>query len=164
MAASLLGCGSGGAPGGLRGGAGGTTATGSGSMTWKDDGAAHGASFATGVLARTSVTDLLEVSGADTAGMAIAFALSTPTPIAAAPFTCAQVGTNGIIVSLVYTTTGNATNSTQSCAINLATVGTTTGAHAIGTFSAVIALTAGGTKTLSDGQFDLPLTVSQTGL
>jgi hypothetical protein len=162
VAAALLGCGGSAPAGGPVGGLGGTVGTGSGTMTWKDDGAAHSASFGTGVLARTSTTDLLELSGADATGAAIAFALSTPPPIVPAPFTCAQVGMNGTIVSLVYTS-ANAASSTQSCAITLATVGMATGARATGTFSAVIALTAGGTKTLSDGHFDLPLTVSQTG-
>jgi len=48
----------------------------------------------------------------------------------------------------------------QSCAIEIGSLGETTGTRATGSFSATFTLTGGGTKEITDGLFDVMLTVS----
>jgi hypothetical protein len=161
LAAALLcaisaGCGSG---GGTSGDAGVNHDTGSlpgvGTFTWKEGGTTHSAQFATASIITMANLELLEIAAGDpNVGIALAVSVQPP-PITTGPYACG--GSNYPIVSFSYT---GASGQNQTCMINLTSVGTTTGSHVVGTFSASFALTAGGTKTITDGQFDVTAIVS----
>jgi hypothetical protein len=153
--AIAAGCSSGGASG--DGGAPRDTgsALGSGILTWKEGGTMHTAQFATGTMARSASLDLLEVTGADVAvGLSFGVA-SMPPPLIAGAYACG--GTGYPIVSLAYTGTDG---QMLTCAIDLTSVGTVAGAHTVGTFSASLGVAGGGIKAITDGRFDVVMTVS----
>jgi hypothetical protein len=151
-----VGCGSG---GGTSGDAGLNHDSGSlpgvGTFTWKEGGTTHSAQFATASIITSANLELLEIGAGDpNVGIAIAISVQPP-PIAAGPYACG--GITYPLVSFSYT---GSSGQNQTCMINLTSVGTTTGSHVVGTFSASFALTAGGTKTITDGQFDVTAIVS----
>jgi hypothetical protein len=147
--ALLLGCGSdGGAPGG---GDGGVAPTGSGTLTWLDNGTKHSALFATGARVTTTMIDMVQVSGGE-ANTGISFGVSMPPPLVPGTYPCGVSGTGSrIIVSF----SDNSGVLFQSCTVTLTSIGGKTGEHAVGTFSAT-----GGGKAITGGMFDVPLTVS----
>ena len=131
------------------------TALGGGVLTWKEGGTMHAAQFATAAMARSASLDLLEVTGAEQA-LGLAFGIGfMPPPLVAGPYTCG--GTGYPIVSFTY----NGTEGQMlTCAIDLTSVGTVAGAHAVGTFTATLGVAGGGSKLITDGRFDVPMTVS----
>jgi hypothetical protein len=147
--ALLLGCGSdGGGPGG---GDGGVVPTGSGTLTWLDNGTKHTALYPAGARVTSTMMDMVQVSGGE-ANTGISFGVSMPPPLVPGTYPCGVSGTGSrIIVSFSYTSVGLF----QGCSVTLTSVGGKTGERAVGTFSAT-----GGGKTITTGMFDVPLTVS----
>ena len=101
---------------------------------------------------------MLQIAGGE-AAVGIAFGVSMPPPLVPGTHTCSQVGVGGVIVSISYNRPGVGPLA-SSCTITIATIGATTGTHATGTFSAVFPLDAGGTKAITNGNFDLSQLVS----
>ncbi len=149
----LAGCGSdgGGSPAGT-GGAGGTQ-TAVGTMSWTDDGVRHTTSFASGAFVASAMMDLWQISGGTSSGLGVAMGVGVTPPLVAGTYVCAQNGMRPI-VSFSYTTTGLEPLA-SACTIDIATIGVTSGTRATGTFSATFPLTAGGTKAIANGAFNL---------
>jgi hypothetical protein len=56
--------------------------------------------------------------------------------------------------------TNNDSSQMETCTIVLSTVGDTTGSRATGTFSGTVPLKSGGSATITNGVFDVTLTVT----
>ena len=153
FATLIAGCGSGnnagnnGGEGGVPGGAG---------VTWKDNGTQQTASFGAATRTKSATLDMLQVVGSNAAGRAAGFVVSSPPPLLPGPYACSDTGVNGRIVTI----TADEATMFQSCMIDIGAIGETTGTRTTGSFSAPFTLSGGGTKTITDGQFDLMLTVS----
>jgi len=155
LCAAGAGCGSSGGGPGDGGATGDTGIAANGVLTWKEGGTVHSAPFAAAAMARSSMLDLLQITGAEpTIGLSFGIAVRPP-PLVAGSYACGGAGYP--IVSFTYTGTEG---EMFSCAIELTSVGTVTGAHAVGRFSATLGVPGGGSKVITDGQFDIPVTVS----
>ncbi len=157
LAATGLACGSGSGTAGDGGGVDIGTAIGGGTLTWKEGGTTHTGQIATASIVRDAQLDLLEIGGADPK-VSVALGVSMgPPPLTTGTYNCG--GTTYPIVSFSYTGTG-ADGTKLTCTIDLTAVGFTSGAHAVGTFSASFGLTGGGMGTVTDGRFDIPAIVN----
>jgi hypothetical protein len=154
------GCGSGGS-GTLRDGSGGGGgSSGTGTLSWQDDGAAHATMFGTASLVTSSGLQILQIAGGEASGIGIAFGVSAKLAVGLGTFQCGPGANAGYpITSFSYTATG-VDPLYQSCTVSVTALGAADGEHASGTFSAVLTKTAGGTKAITAGVFDLPLNVS----
>jgi hypothetical protein len=150
--AVTLGCGGGG-NGGNGSGNGGSTGATSGGMSWVQDGARHTAMFVTGQRTVDARTDYLQIMAMD-ASEEIALEVSTPPPLAPGMYKCGPATVERIIVT--FTTSG----ALQTCAIDIGAVGAQSGDHATGTFSATVTLPGGQASTITDGVFDVTLSVT----
>jgi hypothetical protein len=163
LAALLVGCGSDG-PGASTGGAGtGGGAAGTGGVfTWKEDGAMKTTIYPSGTRTTSSMLDMVQIAGGDATGTGLAMGVTLrPPPLAAGTFDCASTGMNGLIVSAAYTKTNATVGFMATCSITITTLGAATGDRLIGTFSATFTGSGAPTVTLTDGKFDVPLTVSK---
>jgi hypothetical protein len=139
------------------GGTGGTT-TGGGSMTWKQNGQAHTAAFASGSRAISSASDFVQFVGSEST-VAVSFGVATAAPpLTTGTTACGATSATAPFASFSYT--GNSAGLASSCSITLTTLGDVTGSHSTGTFSGSISLDSGGTAEITDGVFDVMLTVS----
>jgi len=139
------------------GGTGGTTSSG-GSMTWKQNGQAHTAAFASGSRAISTASDFAQFVGSEST-VAVSFGVATAAPpLTTGTTACGVSSATAPFASFSYT--GNSTGLASSCTITLTTLGDVTGSHATGTFSGSISLDSGGTAEITDGVFDVTLTVS----
>jgi hypothetical protein len=128
---------------------------GGGVMTWKEGGTPHTAQFATAAFAHSASLDLLNVVGSEP-NLGLAFGIGAkPPPLVTGQYACG--GTGYPIVSLTYTGTEG---QMFTCAIDLTALGATAGSHAVGTFSATLGVAGGGSKVITEGRFDVPMTVS----
>jgi hypothetical protein len=161
LAAGAAGCGSthGGARGGGGGGGGGGT-PGNGTISWQDDGVAHETAFATASLVTSSGIQLLQVAGGEAGGIGIAFGVSGKPTIELGAFPCGPAAGGGYpITSFSYTADG-VDPLFDSCTVSISALGAADGESAAGAFSAVLTKTAGGTKAITAGVFNVPLNVS----
>jgi hypothetical protein len=155
LCAIAAGCSSGAAPGDAGAPRDTGAALGGGILTWKEGGTMHTAQFATGTMARSASLDLLEVTGADVAvGLSFGVAVMPP-PLVAGPYACG--GSGYPIVSFSYTGTDG---QMLTCALDVTSLGTVAGAHTVGTFSASLSVAGGATKAITDGRFDVVMTIS----
>jgi hypothetical protein len=157
LLAALSGCG-GSSGGGHAPDGGGPSGT--GTFTWKDGGTIHTALFASGARVTSAGLDMVQVTGSD-AGAAVSFGVSLrPPPLLPGAYACSDNGAaTGRIVSIDYTI-GTVSGLAPTCAITLTSFGDSTGTHATGTFSATVPLSDGTTRMITDGAYDVPLTVS----
>lgn len=158
LLAGAAGCGSsapGSPDGGGRGGA-----SGSGTLTWQDDGVSHQALFASATLVTSSGLQILQITGGEASGIGIAFGVSAKPAVGLGAFQCGLGDAGGYpITSFSYTATG-VDPLYQSCMVGITALGATSGTRASGTFSAVLNKTGGGTKAITAGVFDAALTIS----
>lgn len=98
-------------------------------------------------------------AGGEASGVGIAFGVSTRSAVAPGDFQCGPAAGGYPITSFSYTATG-VEALYQSCTVRIPALGAAKGEHATGTFSAVLNKTGGGTKAITAGAFDVPLTVS----
>ena len=152
LSAGAAGCGSGKSTGG--GGGSGGGGGNNGTVSWKDDGVLHQTSFATASLVASSGINILQIAGGEANGIGIAFGVTAMPAVTVGEFQCGPAADGGAypITSFSYTAPG-VDPLFQSCNVDLATLGTAVS----GTFSAVFTKTAGGTKAITDGTFNLPL-------
>ena len=135
--------------------------SGTGTLTWKDNGTMHAALFATGSRVVTATLDYLQVAGGESAGMTgLSFGVATPPMLAPGPFACSEAGMNGRIVSFAYETGGSNSSVPTACTVDLTMLGESSGTRAKGSFSAVVTLDDGSARTITDGVFDVALVVS----
>lgn len=155
--AGAVGCGSSSANNPDGGGGG---ASGSGTISWQDDGVAHRTLFASASLVTSSGLQILQIAGGEASGVGIAFGVSAKPAVGLGAFQCGLGDAGGYpITSFSYTATG-VDPLYQSCMVSVTTLGAASGARASGTFSAVLNKTGGGTKAITAGVFDAALTVS----
>jgi hypothetical protein len=125
------------------------------SMTWLDDGASECAQEVSAVLDSTATLDLLNIVGSQASGVGIAFGISTNGVAIGGTYTCGDLTNRTVAVSFNYQQ-GSTPNLVSTCTIDVTSAGGP-GVKASGTFSAVVTLTGGGTKTVTNGAFDAPL-------
>ena len=158
LAAVAAGCGSTGGGASANGGGGGTP--GNGTISWEDDAVAHETAFATASLVTSSGIRLLQVAGGEAGGIGIAFGVAGKPTIDLGAFQCGPAAGGGYpITSFSYTANG-VDPLFQSCTVSVTALGAADGDRASGTFSAVLTKTAGGTKAITAGVFNVPLNVS----
>jgi hypothetical protein len=157
LVVAVAGCGSGGAPKGEGGVAGcQPAASGLGMMSWLDDGTSECAVSALATFENTPQLTLFSLTGATTT-VGLGFGVTTVLGPAAigGSYTCAPLDS----VSVTFNYTQGQTNIfAQSCDITLNMQGTA-GVHATGTFSATLMPASGGTKLITNGVFDAPVTI-----
>jgi hypothetical protein len=159
LALASTGCGGGGS--GTPGPGDGGVPPGSGTLNWLDDGARKNAVSPSAALARSSLMDYLQVTGSVAGGnAAVSFGVAATPPITPDTILCGGPGGTGQrpFASVGYTS-GTDPIAT-SCSVTISTIVLTDPPHVTGTFEAVFPKTGGGTKTISDGHFDLAMTVS----
>lgn len=153
------GSGSGGKSTGTGGGGGGGT-SGNGAISWQDDGVAHQTSFASASLVTASGLQFLQIAGGEPSGIGIAFGVSARPTVVLGASQCGPADGGGYpITSFSYTADG-VDPLFQSCTVSIDALGTADGESVSGTFLAVLSKTAGGTKAITAGQFNVPLNVS----
>ena len=154
--AAGAGCGSG-TPKGGQGGSGGGGGSNGSAILWQDDGALHQTSFATASLVSSSGIQILQIAGGEASGIGIAFGVTDMPSVHTGSFQGGPAPDGGAypITSFSYTAPG-VDPLFQNCEVNVNVLTATTVA---GTFSAVLTKTAGGTKSITAGRIDLPLTV-----
>jgi hypothetical protein len=158
--AATLAAGCGGSAGGMGslpdGGGGGA---GMGTMTWKENGATKTSSFASAARVTSAQSDMVQVTGSNGDPTALSFGVAVkPPPLVPGTYAC--FGASYPIVSMTYLSKGASSGAMGSCSIVISTVGDVAGSHITGTFTATLPLDNGTTKTLTDGKFDLALTVN----
>ena len=157
LSAGAAGCGSIG--GASPDGGGGGGAAGAGTITWQDDGVAQQTLFASASLVAASGLQILQVAGGEPT-IGIAFGVSAKPTVELGSFPCGPGPAAGYpITSFSYTASG-VDPLFVSCTVSITALGAATGEHVSGTFSAVLNKTAGGTKALTAGVFNLTLNVS----
>jgi hypothetical protein len=130
---------------------------GGGKLNWLDDGTRQNAVFAAAAMARSSMLDLLQITGSTANGAAAtSFGVAAMPPLGLGAVAC---GTGGYPFSTITYSPG-AESVYTSCSVTVSTLVLTGTPHVSGKFEAVFPKTGGGTKTISDGTFDLPLTVT----
>lgn len=162
IAVALAGCGggSGSADGSAMGTAGTGGPAGQGTLTWKEAGTMHTALIASATRTKSAALDVLMITGGEASNTGVGFNVAVqPPPLAAGTFTFNPAG-GYPIVSASYQANGVSATAPTAVSIDLTVLGDTTGTHAVGTFSATFSFPGGTTKTVTDGKFDLALTVS----
>jgi len=161
LSTGAAGCGSGnGGKSTGSGGSGGGGTSGNGEISWHDDGVAHQTSFASASLVSASGLQLLQIAGGEASGIGIAFGVSAKPAVQLGAFQCGPAdGGSYPITSFSYTADG-VDPLFQGCTVSIAALGAADGESVSGTFSAVLTKTAGGTKAITAGEFNLPLNVS----
>jgi hypothetical protein len=133
---------------------GGSTGGGAG-MSWVDGGSRRTATFASGARTISSMTDLFQVTGSEPSGTALSLGVAMVPPLVPGTYACGVTQTR-----TVTTFASNDSNVFEGCTIGVASIGATTGEHVTGTFSGTLTLMGGGRRVITDGTFDVPLTVT----
>jgi len=127
-------------------------------ISWQEDGVTIVGLGIKPALLSSGGRDSLEIIGLGTAThVGVAVFVAAPTPLSPQTFVCNQTTTGQSVIVTYTESDGGLDLSTQSCTVVLTQVGVPGGASAIGTFEAVFNLGSGGTKTISNGRFNLPL-------
>ncbi len=127
-------------------------------MSWLDDGTQECAASVRATFADTPIYTTFSLTGA-TPTLAISFGVSTvlaPGPIGGS-YSCVPLDS----LSGTFSYTQGQTNvAAHSCQLTLNMKGTD-GVHATGTFSATLITADGGTKSITNGVFDAPVTIGR---
>jgi hypothetical protein len=184
VALLLIGCGSSGSTGkagipsgtgvgphegGTAGSSGSGTGTGScatSPVVWKDDGTTRCASTAEAILSTNTPTNpfdggpspetSLEVVTIQTAAAFTFSLIVTSAGALGGTYDCTASPAG--LVEISYDDVGVFSTTVVSCSVTVTLTPADGGTIAVGTFSAVLSVTDGGTKTLSDGTFDIRVT------
>ncbi len=171
MVAAVAGCGPSSNPksdagggAGANGGGGGSGGNGGGGgstgdiFTWKESGTLHTATIAGGSRVKSAASDTIQIIGGDAAGTAVTLGVSTPVPpLTPGSFACRPTSGTEPSAFMSYTNNGGGE---ETCTIVLSTFGDATGSRATGTFSGTVPLASGGSAVITDGVFDVTLTVT----
>ena len=126
-------------------------------VSWLDDGKKTSATTGNAVWASKEGRDSIDMNGVNhSAGIEIYTAM--PTPFTAQTFVCGQMAPDQALL-LTYRNDNPAGPAiqTESCSVSFTQVGAIGGAPIIGTFEVVFDLPNGGTKTITNGTFQIPL-------
>jgi len=146
LAVSLsLNCSSGG------GGGGGQSGT---QMSWLEDGVPVTPFGADATLTSSSGGDSLRIDGLTQGPGSVTIIMGAVSPFAPQTFDCNQLA-SGQTVTISYANGTGFDIKDQSCKVVVTQVGKVGGPPVMGTFEAVISLTPSGSKTISNGVFDL---------
>ena len=126
-------------------------------MSWLDDGTPGCAGWAFATFENTPIYTTFSLTGAATP-LGISFGVSTVLAPGAIAGSYSCVPLDSVSVTFNYTQGQGNNFGAQSCELTLNMQGTA-GVHATGTFSATFLLTGGGTKAITDGVFDAPVTI-----
>jgi|SRR6516225_329310 hypothetical protein len=125
-------------------------------MSWVDDGAPVTPFGADATLTSSGGTDSLRIDGLRQGAGSVTIVMTAPTPFAAQTFDCNQLASGQTVLVSYANGTGFDVND-QSCTVVICQVRMAGGPAVTGTFEAVISLTPSGTKTISNGVFNLPV-------
>jgi hypothetical protein len=123
-------------------------------FTWLDDGVMTTATLGQATWASTGGRDSVEML-ATTDRVGVTIYAATPTPLTAQTFVCGSG--QSLLLSYRNDDPAGPTIRTPSCTVVFTQIGAVGGAPVIGTFEVVFELSSGGTKSLTNGSFDLPL-------
>ncbi|HEY5450850.1 MAG TPA: hypothetical protein VIQ54_18980 [Polyangia bacterium] len=163
VVAAAAGCGPSGSGGGGgsggNGGGGGSAGGASGDVfTWKESGTLHVATIAGASRVRSAASDAITIIGGDAAGTAVTTGMATAVPpLMPGSFACGPSNTTAPFALLSYSHNGSGQTE---CTFVLSTLGETTGSRATGTFSGSVPLESGGSAVITEGVFDVMLTVN----
>jgi hypothetical protein len=135
--------------GGACGGSGGMHA-----MSWDDDGTHVQPPGAMAAFNSAAGTDSYDINGLGADPGDVTVQVTAPSPIAPQTFVCGQPTAGQKVLVSYSPSAGGAELVDQSCTVVLTQTGQI-GGTVVGTFEAVISLQAGGTKTISNGTFNL---------
>jgi hypothetical protein len=159
-ASGRAGANGGGGGSGGNGGGGGSAGAASGDVfTWKESGTLHTATVAGASRVKSAPSDTITIIGGDASGTAVTLGVTTPVPpLTPGSFACGAISNTEPTALMSYT--NNDSSQMETCTIVLSTVGDTTGSRATGTFSGTVPLKSGGSATITNGVFDVTLTVT----
>jgi len=128
-------------------------------ITWKDDGTSQSAIVTLAQRTMQGTSDYLNLLGTNSSvGITIVVG-TTGRALGAETFMCNQT-TSDQTVTLTYSDAdGGTLPTTQSCSVKVTQPGALNGASATGTFSAVFNLDGGGTKSITEGSFNVPISM-----
>ena len=139
-----LNCSSGGGPSGAQ-------------MSWLDDGSSVTPFGADATLTSSNGVDSLRIDGlTQGAAGSVTIILGAASPFAPQIFDCSQLA-GGQTVTISYATGTGFDITDRSCKVVVTQVGKVGGPSLMGTFEAVLSLTPSGTKTISNGVFNIAL-------
>jgi hypothetical protein len=151
--------GGGGGSGGNGGGGGSAGAASGDVFTWEESGTLHTATLAGASRVKSAPSDTITIIGGDASGTAVTLGVTTPVPpLTPGSFACGAISNTEPTALMSYT--NNDSSQMETCTIVLSTVGDTTGSRATGTFSGTVPLKSGGSATITNGVFDVTLTVT----
>jgi hypothetical protein len=145
--------------GGCFGGSGRNGLSGERHVTWLDDAVMMTATSGQATWLSTGGRDSVDMLGINDSAEVTIYA-ATPTPFTAQTFVCGQTTSDQSLL-LTYRNddpAGPAIRS-ESCTVAFTQVGAVGGAPIIGTFEVVFDLPSGGTKSITNGSFDLALSM-----
>ena len=128
-------------------------------VTWLDDGVMTTATLGQATWASMAGRDSVNMlATTDKVGVTIYAGMTTPfTP---QTFVCGQITTDqSLLLSYRNNDPAGPTIHSESCRVAFTQIGAVGGAPIIGTFEMVFDLSSGGTKTITNGSFDLPLSL-----
>ena len=129
-------------------------------VTWFDNGAMMTATTGNATWASTAGKDSFDILGANhSAGVEIYAA--APTPLAAQTFVCGQTAPDQSLL-LTYGRHDDPAGPTiqlESCTVAITQIGAVGGAPVVGTFEVVFDLPGGGTRTITNGSFEISLSM-----
>ena len=124
-------------------------------MSWLDDGISVTPFGADATLTSSNGVDSLRIDGlTQRAAGSVTIILGAASPFAPQTFDCSQLA-GGQTVTISYATGTGFDITDQSCKVVVSQVGKVGGPSLMGTFEAVISLTPSGTKTISNGVFNI---------
>ncbi len=124
-------------------------------LSWLDNGAPECAVELTAARTTSSVQDLLEVVSGTSTGLGLGFTVVSydASPLGGTYQCKTDAGIGSQYVDFVYTS-----GTVVDCTITIDQAGSPGTANAVGTFSATVTTTSGGTTTVSQGVFNTPVT------
>jgi hypothetical protein len=124
------------------------------SVSWAENGAAQCAYVVVATRMTNASQDFLEIVGSTMAGVGMGLTVVTYASNLGGTYSCkSDAGIGSVYVDFVYPS-----GTVVDCTITITNPGTPGSANAVGTFSATVTATSGGTITISNGSFNTPVT------
>jgi len=137
------------------GGCGSSKSDGGTHLTWQVNGTSVTALGGHASWSSSGGRDSIAISGFSSTAEDISIGMANDTPLMPQTFDCAQLTGNQTIS--VSSSADAGVFAAQSCTVTLTQVGVVGGAPTIGTFTAMLSMSGGATKTITNGSFNLPL-------
>lgn len=138
---------------------GGNVLSGDRQVTWLDDGVMMTATSGKATWLSMGGRDSVDMLGINDRAAVTIYA-ATSTPLTAQTFVCGQTTPDqSLLLSYRNDDPAGPTIRSKSCTVAFTQIGALGGAPVIGTFEVVFDLPSGGTKSITKGSFDLPLSM-----